>query len=42
LAFKIKLSSATTRQQWRSNPLANLAIASGGTFQWAAKSSRLL
>jgi len=28
--------------QWRSNPLATLAIASGGTFQGAAKSIRLL
>jgi len=30
------------QDQWRNNTLATLAMARGSTFQWAAKSSRLL
>jgi len=33
---------ACSYTQWRSNPLATLAIARGSTFQGAAKCSRLL
>jgi len=36
------IQSSSVPDQWRSNPLATLAIARGGTFQAAAKFSRYL